>query len=173
MPRRRKKLLKKVVRRQRNMRNAFYREYKAAAQAYVPQKVSLPPRSTLFARANVKKAILEATRRRVQLMILYRKIQDKRDSVEYYQIAPISFRYKKLPSLGGSTRKVLFAWDEERLAHQLAIKARQQSKYRSKYGRKRQRFGSLKNFVLRNILNCSVTNMTYPLIVKGKRVEIY
>ncbi len=171
MPRK-KKLLTKVIRRRRNMRSEFYRKYKAIAQAYIPEKVAVAPGSTLFAKSNVRKAIIESARKRVQLMILYKKIANKRESMEYYQVSPISFRYKKLPSEGGGTRKVLFAWDEERLPHQLQRKAKQMTKYRTKYGRKLIRFGSLKNFVLRNIFNCSVTSMTYPLIVRQRRVEI-
>lgn len=157
------------ARKRRNLRGEFYRLYKEEAQSYSPQKVQIPSGSTIFARMNVRRAIKEAARRKMQVIILYWRISEPKRSVEYYKVSPISFRYKKL-SVG--VRKILYAWDMELLPHQMQRKMKNPQQFHTKAGRLRKTRGTLKNFVLRNILNCYVTDEAYPVWARKKRIEI-
>lgn len=148
------------------MRIQFYKKYKQHAQEYEPRFVHPPGNSTLFAKANLRLAIKEAARRKVKLRILYKKLQNPKDSVEYYEISPMSMRYRHL-SIG--IRKMLYAWDDEKLPHQV-----QRAKINpKKYKGRRKRVGSVKSFTMANILNCDVTDtpyskeaLKYPISIK-------
>jgi len=141
----------KIIQYRRNQRAKFYREYKREAQDYDPQHVVLPAHSTIFAKVNVGRAIREAARRGVQITFLYKKIGYPEGSIEYYQVTPVSYKFMRLRV---GVRKVLYAWDEERLPHQMRKKPRMPGRYTQT----RKVRGSIKTFVVANILNCHITD---------------
>lgn len=155
----------KILRMRRDMRTEFYKKYKSESQNYSPKKVKLPPHTTMFNQANVLLAIREAAKRRVQIRFLYRRVSYPIGSIEYYQVSPMSYRYRKLKV---GVRKVLYAWDEEKLKYQMLRKTRFPKLYKGN----RRLHGTTKSFVLRNILNCCITEEPYSKWCKRYRVEI-
>jgi len=127
------------------MRLEFFRRYRKAAQNYIP--IFYPPSSgTLFARRNVRLAIREAARRGVKVRIVYKKIGDDK-ATKIYLVDPYAFRFRKTRV---GFRKMFFAFDDEKMRHQRGADAKRHKGQ-----------GTIKMFVLNQILNTQVTNQKY------------
>lgn len=145
--------------RRRNMRATFLGKFKLLAQEYQPVEVNAKI-GTLFARRNVRLAIREAAKRKTQVRILYRKVAGDK-ATKIYLVAPMAFRTLNSPSAGGR-RRFLYAWDAEKEPHQRADGDSARNNFQ----------GTIKAFVLRNILNTQVTEEPYPRRAKRFPVEI-
>jgi len=130
--------------RKRNFSDFFSEQLKKAPKRK-PTRVKPSPkmRGTLFAKRNKTTAIREAAKRRVSIIIIYKKITT--GETKKYEINVLSYRFRKLKA---GRRKVLYGLDKN-------DKNRKQ----------------LKNFVVRNIKNVILTDRKYK--TSGYPVEIH
>jgi hypothetical protein len=85
----------------------FISEQEKKAPRRKPKRVGKTPAyGTLYALRNTRMAIMEASLRKVQIIILYQKITT--GETNRYIVAPYSYRYRRLRS---GIKKLLFAYD--------------------------------------------------------------
>lgn len=157
----------KLIRDKRDFRGIFYRQYKPLADLYEPVFVKFPKNAKFLDKVHVRRSIQEAARRKVRIVILYQKLQDPPESIEIYEVSCISYRYRKL-SVG--IKKVVYAWDDERLPTQMYLKMRNPGAKR--YQGKKRMYGTLKNFVLDRIKSVYITDERYSRWALLRRIEI-
>jgi len=88
-------------------RERYIEEQARKAPRRRPRRVGFKPRyGTLYALRNKGIAVQEAALRRVQIVIIYKKITT--GEVKRYIVAPYSYRYRRLRV---GRRKLLFAYD--------------------------------------------------------------